>query len=98
MDGRRHGDGPSSPQAPDVRGAVPPRVGADQRGQENPGELRAAVGEESLIEEIAKLVRGENLSEDEAASAFEGIMRGDATPVQIARFLVALRMNGATRN
>jgi anthranilate phosphoribosyltransferase len=49
-----------------------------------------------LIETIAKLVRCENLSEDEAASAFETIIRGDATQVQIAGFLVALRMKGET--
>ena len=49
-----------------------------------------------MIESIAKLVRCENLTEDEAASAFEVIMRGDATPVQIAGFIVALRMKGET--
>jgi anthranilate phosphoribosyltransferase len=49
-----------------------------------------------VIESIAKLVRRENLSEDEAASAFEEIMRGDATPIQIAGFIVALRMKGET--
>jgi anthranilate phosphoribosyltransferase len=49
-----------------------------------------------VIEAIAKLVRSESLTEDEAAAAFEGIMRGDATPVQIAGFLVALRMKGET--
>jgi len=49
-----------------------------------------------LIEAIAKLVRCENLTEDEAASAFEEIMRGDATPIQVAGFLVALRMKGET--
>jgi anthranilate phosphoribosyltransferase len=49
-----------------------------------------------VIEAIAKLVRCENLSEDEAASAFETIIRGDATQVQIAGFLVALRMKGET--
>ena len=49
-----------------------------------------------MIEAIAKLVRCESLSEDEAASAFEVIMRGDATPVQIAGFIVALRMKGET--
>ncbi|HXN78174.1 MAG TPA: anthranilate phosphoribosyltransferase, partial [Candidatus Dormibacteraeota bacterium] len=49
-----------------------------------------------MIEAIAKLVRCENLTEDEAASSFEEIMRGDATPVQIAGFLVALRMKGET--
>jgi anthranilate phosphoribosyltransferase len=49
-----------------------------------------------VIEAIAKAVRRENLTEDEAAAAFEEIMRGDATPVQIAGLLVALRMKGET--
>ncbi len=49
-----------------------------------------------MIESIAKLVRCENLTEGEAAAAFEIIMRGDATPIQIAGFIVALRMKGET--
>ncbi len=49
-----------------------------------------------MIEAIAKLVRCESLTEAEASSAFETIMRGDATPVQIAGFIVALRMKGET--
>ena len=49
-----------------------------------------------MIDAIAKLVRCENLTEDEAATAFEVIMRGDATPSQIAGFMVALRMKGET--
>jgi anthranilate phosphoribosyltransferase len=49
-----------------------------------------------VIETIAKLVRRESLSEEEASAAFEGIIRGDATPVQIAGFLIALRMKGET--
>ncbi|HSS92996.1 MAG TPA: anthranilate phosphoribosyltransferase [Candidatus Dormibacteraeota bacterium] len=49
-----------------------------------------------MIESIARLVRCESLSEAEAAAAFETIMRGDATPVQIAGFMVALRMKGET--
>jgi anthranilate phosphoribosyltransferase len=49
-----------------------------------------------LIDAIAKLVRCESLSEAEASAAFETIMRGDATPVQIAGFIVALRMKGET--
>jgi anthranilate phosphoribosyltransferase len=49
-----------------------------------------------VIETIARLVKFESLTEDEAASAFETIMRGDATPVQIAGFMVALRMKGET--
>ena len=49
-----------------------------------------------MIDAIAKLVRCESLSEAEAGAAFETIMRGDATPVQIAGFIVALRMKGET--
>jgi anthranilate phosphoribosyltransferase len=49
-----------------------------------------------MIDMIAKVIRCESLSETEAADAFETIMRGDATPIQIAGFLVALRMKGET--
>jgi len=49
-----------------------------------------------MIESIAKVVKCQNLTEDEAAAAFEVIMRGDATPSQIAGFVVALRMKGET--
>ena len=49
-----------------------------------------------MIDAIAKLVRCESLTEAEAGAAFETIMRGDATPIQIAGFLVALRMKGET--
>ena len=49
-----------------------------------------------MIDAIAKLVRCESLTEQEAAAAFEVIMHGDATPSQIAGFLVALRIKGET--
>lgn len=49
-----------------------------------------------MIDAIAKVVRCESLTEHEAAAAFEVIIRGDATPAQIAGFLVALRMKGET--
>ena len=49
-----------------------------------------------MIDAIAKLVRCENLTDGEAAAAFEVIMRGDATPSQIAGFMIALRMKGET--
>lgn len=39
---------------------------------------------------------GQNLDQKETASAFELIMSGDATPSQIAGFIIALRMKGET--
>ena len=49
-----------------------------------------------MLEAIAKLVRGESLSEAEASAAMETIMCDEATPAQIAGFVVALRMKGET--
>lgn len=49
-----------------------------------------------MLDAIAKLVRHESLTEEEATRAFGVIMRGDATPSQIAGFIVALRMKGET--
>lgn len=49
-----------------------------------------------MIDAIAKVVKCQSLTEAEAAAAFETIMRGDATPVQIAGLIVALRIKGET--
>lgn len=45
---------------------------------------------------LDKLVRRTDLSLDEARQAMELIMSGEATPSQIAAFIVALRMKGET--
>lgn len=47
-----------------------------------------------IQEQIAKLVQGRDLSEDEARDAMSAIMSGEATDAQIGGFLVALRMKG----
>jgi anthranilate phosphoribosyltransferase len=43
---------------------------------------------------IAKVARGERLSEAEAAAAFDIMMSGNATPAQMGGFLMALRVRG----
>lgn len=45
---------------------------------------------------IAKAADGKTLSRDEARTAFNIMMSGDATPPQIAGFLMALRVRGET--
>ncbi len=45
---------------------------------------------------IAKVANGEALSREEARTAFNVIMSGDATPSQIAGLLMALRVRGET--
>ena len=51
---------------------------------------------EALQAAIRRLAFGEGLSADEVADAFGVVMRGDATPAQIAALLVALRVKGET--
>ena len=45
---------------------------------------------------LDRLIAGQDLSQPDAAGAMSSIMNGDATQAQIAGFLVALRMKGAT--
>jgi anthranilate phosphoribosyltransferase len=45
---------------------------------------------------IRRLAAGESLAADEAAAAFEIVMRGEASTAQIAALLVALRVKGET--
>jgi anthranilate phosphoribosyltransferase len=47
---------------------------------------------------LAKVVRGERLTEDEAGSAMGVIMDGEATPAQIGALLAALAVRGETED
>ena len=48
----------------------------------------------NIREAIEKLVNRVNLSEDETITVMNEIMTGEATPLQVASFLTALRMKG----
>ena len=50
----------------------------------------------NIREAIEKLVNRTNLSEVETTSVINEIMTGEATPLQVASFLTALRMKGET--
>src|SRR4051812_49934389 len=45
---------------------------------------------------IGKVATGASLSRDEAASAFDAVMSGEATPSQMGGLLMALRVRGET--
>jgi anthranilate phosphoribosyltransferase len=45
---------------------------------------------------LADLTRGDDLTAEQAGAALGSILRGEATPAQIAGFIVALRMKGET--
>jgi anthranilate phosphoribosyltransferase len=49
-----------------------------------------------IKESIKKVVEGHDLTREEAGLTMDTIMRGDATPSQIAAFITALRMKGET--
>jgi len=49
-----------------------------------------------LVRVIRKVVDGVDLTRDEARRAMQAIMAGEATPSQVAGYLVALRMKGET--
>jgi anthranilate phosphoribosyltransferase len=45
---------------------------------------------------LGRVAAGEKLSEDDAATAFDVMMSGNATPAQMGAFLMALRVRGET--
>ena len=49
-----------------------------------------------IREAIDKLIRGADLSQEEAAQVMEEIMTGEATPAQFGAFVIGLRLKGET--
>src|SRR6266536_4794527 len=89
---RGRGDGGAPSLAPGRRRSVPSGIGADA------GRPRARTefpGGERLIQRgLARLLDGHDLSREEAREVMGSIMSGEATPAQIAGFLIALRAKG----
>src|ERR671930_914476 len=91
---RRRGDGREASTAPDRWGAVPPGVGADSRRAGAHEELPR--GARVIQQALARLLEGRDLSREDARAVMGSIMSGEATPAQIAGFLIALRAKGET--
>ena len=49
-----------------------------------------------IREAIEKLIRGADLTQEEAAQVMEEIMTGEATPAQFGAFVIGLRLKGET--
>ena len=105
-DRRRHRDGLVASLVAGAWRAIPPRIDPVGAWPSHPAELpRLVVGVESngarasLMDGfkpyVGKAAAG-SLTRDEAASAFDLILSGDATPAQIGGFLMALRVRGET--
>src|SRR3989449_4746269 len=91
---RGRGDGGAPSLAPGRRRSVPSGIRADS------GRARARTefpgGERMIQRALARLLDGDDLSREEAHEVMGSIMSGEATPAQIAGFLIALRAKGET--
>src|SRR3989475_3539307 len=91
---RGRGDGGAPSLAPGRRRSVPSGIRADS------GRPRARTefpgGERMIQRALARLLDGHDLSREEAHEVMGSIMSGEATPAQIAGFLIALRVKGET--
>src|SRR6266516_1071964 len=91
---RGRGDGGAPSLAPGRRRSVPSGIRADS------GRPRARTefpgGERMIQRALARLLDGHDLSREEAHEVMGSIMSGEATPAQIAGFLIALRAKGET--
>src|SRR3989440_11174576 len=91
---RGRGDGGAPSLAPGRRRAVPSGIGADAGRPRARAELPG--GKRMIQRALARLLDGHDLSREEAHEVMGSIMSGEATPAQIAGFLIALRAKGET--
>src|SRR5581483_8552471 len=105
---RRGRDGGPAPRAARRRCAVPPRVRAHRAGPRAAGQLPGwgkmtsgaagggVGGPEIITRAIDTLASGHDLGLEDTAAVLREIMAGNATEIQIAAFLIALRTKGET--
>ncbi|WP_028610538.1 anthranilate phosphoribosyltransferase [Paenibacillus harenae] len=60
--------------------------------------MQAASETLTMQQALGQLIRGSDLTRDEARSVMNIMMRGEATPAQIAGVITALRMKGETKD
>ena len=99
--GRRRGrDGRPPPRAAGRGHPVPSRVRAHRTGPRAAQQLPAAhamsAAPDLMTRSIDALASGEDLSLEDAAAVLSEIMAGNASEIQIAAFLIALRTKGET--
>ena len=102
---RRRDHGARPPRAADLRRPVP---SGEHRDRARPSPARQfplrdsgrgggmSAGPDRMKALLALVAGGERLSLDQARSAFEIMMSGDATPAQVGAFLMGLRVRGET--
>ena len=88
--------GPFRRSARPAGGAAAGRIRGDHRPERDPAGAGFLTAMSELKAHIAKVASGKPLTFDEARSAFDTIMSGEATPSQIGAFLMALRVRGET--
>src|SRR6266568_2977612 len=91
---RGRGDGGAPSLAPGRRRSVPSGIRADAGRPRARAEFPG--GERMIQRALARLLDGDDLSREEAHEVMGSIMSGEATPAQIAGFLIALRAKGET--
>src|SRR4029077_14138338 len=93
---RRHHHGPAAQDLAAAGCPVPPGIGPDVGRAPHAAQLhgRQVDVDAVLTDLLMKLTRHEDLTADEAASAMDLVMTGQATSAQLAAFLVGLSMKG----
>src|SRR5205085_3704790 len=97
---RARGDGRPTPRASCRGGPVPPGIDPHRArarpAAQFPGGRQMTSGRDLITDSIDALAGGSSLSRGQSAAVLSEIMDGNASEIQIAAFLIALRTKGET--